>query len=243
MNTAASTITLFRRLPFHPTITMRSTRSTSSESVSRRFWFRRGLRGGSNSTPFDHTSLLKYLIEKWNLGLLGNRTAQVKSIGPLIQPGPHRTDTVDWIELSPDELRPPDPDLEEVAAAFISSHHRALALIGHYLKLELDEDLPFLYSWLARRYEDVKQWLFGKATTAEAILKNYEAAKGHCLAFLDRRKKQAVPKLAATIHNPQLPEPVRRHAAEPLGYVVNRHLHREPDPIRAAQHWLQRHGH
>src|SRR5262249_7095519 len=32
-------------------------------------------------TPFDHTSLLKYLIDKWGLGSLGNRTAKANSIG------------------------------------------------------------------------------------------------------------------------------------------------------------------
>jgi hypothetical protein len=150
---------------------------------------------------------------------------------------------LDWIELSPDELRPPDPDLEEDAVGYLSGHHRALALIGQHLMAELDEDLPRIYSWLARLCEAVKQFFVGKATTPEAILKNYETAKGHCLTFIARRKKQAIPKLAAMIRNPQLSEHVRRHAAEALGYVVNRRLHRELDPARAAQHWLQRHGH
>ena len=36
-------------------------------------------------TQFDHTSVLKYLIEKWNLGPLGERTARANSIGIAIQ--------------------------------------------------------------------------------------------------------------------------------------------------------------
>jgi phospholipase C len=32
-------------------------------------------------TIFDHTSLLKYLTDKWSLGLLGNRTAKANSFG------------------------------------------------------------------------------------------------------------------------------------------------------------------
>jgi phospholipase C len=105
---------------------------------------------GVHATQFDHTSLLRYLIEKWNLGSLGRRTEHAESIGKVFGGGDARKDTVEWLELSPDQLRPPDPDLEEEAASFISSHHKALALLGHYLKLEIDKDLPVVYSWLAR---------------------------------------------------------------------------------------------
>jgi hypothetical protein len=153
-----------------------------------------------------------------------------------------RTGTVEWIELSPEQLRPLDPDREEDAVAYLSNHHRALALIGEHLKAELDEDLPRVHSWLARRFEAVKRLFVGKATTPEAVLKNYEAAKCQCNTFIERRKQQAIPELAAMIRDPQLPEHVRNHAAETLGYVVNRRLHRQPNPIHAAQHWLTRHG-
>lgn len=198
---------------------------------------------GFDPTPFDHTSLLRYLIEKWKLGTLGRRAAQANNIGVLIQPGPLRTDTVDWIDLSPDQLRPPDPDTEEDAVAYLTSHHRALALIGDHLVAELDEHVPRLYSWFARITEVVKGIFVAKPTTPEAILKNYETAKKHCLTFLDRRKQQALPKLAAIIRDPQAPEHVRHHAAETLGYVVNRRFHRYSDPAAAAQRWLKRHGH
>ena len=36
---------------------------------------------GVQHTQFDHTSVLKYLTEKWSLGPLGNRTAAANSIG------------------------------------------------------------------------------------------------------------------------------------------------------------------
>jgi phospholipase C len=198
---------------------------------------------GFDSTPFDHTSLLKFLIEKWELGALGKRTAQANSIGQLIQKGQPGTETVAWINLSPDQLRPPDPDLEEEAAAYISGHHRALALIGRYLKMELDEDLPWFCSWLARLYETVKQWWLAKPTTVEVILQNYQTAKENCSKFFNRRKQQAIPRLATIIRDSAVPEHIRHHAAETLGYVVNRRLHREPNPIRAAKTWLDTHGH
>lgn len=188
------------------------------------------VRQGFDPTPFDHTSLLKYLIEKWGLGPLGRRTEQANSIGPLVQTAGLRPVTVDRIELSADELRPPRQDLEEAAAAYLSAHHQALALIGRHLMAEIDEDLPRLYSWLARLYEAMKRLFIGKAQAPAATLKNYETAKGHCLTFLARRKEQAVAKLTATIRDPKQPEHVRHHAAETLEYVVNRQPHGKTGP-------------
>jgi phospholipase C len=197
---------------------------------------------GFNPTQFDHTSLLKYLIDKWQLGPLGNRTANANSIEPLILKGTPRTDTVKEIKLTQNELEPPDADLEKDAVAYLSGHHRALALLGQHLMAELDEDIPRWYSWLARLYEALKQRLFAKAATPETILANYQATKAQCSTFLNRRKQQAIPRLAAKIQDSQIHEDVRRHAAETLGYVINVALHREPDPVRAAQQWLQEHG-
>lgn len=37
-----------------------------------------------DSTVYDHTSLLKYLIDKWGLGPLGNRTAQASTFAQLL---------------------------------------------------------------------------------------------------------------------------------------------------------------
>src|ERR1043166_3654739 len=39
---------------------------------------------GVVSTTFDHTSLLKYLTDKWGLGPLGNRTANAASFAPAL---------------------------------------------------------------------------------------------------------------------------------------------------------------
>src|SRR4029077_20502844 len=45
-------------------------------------------------TEFDHTSLLKYLTEKWNLGPLTKRMAAAQSFGAFIRTtGQPRTDT------------------------------------------------------------------------------------------------------------------------------------------------------
>ncbi len=44
------------------------------------------------STTFDHTSLLKYLTDKWSLGPLGARTAQANSFASVIQSKARSTD-------------------------------------------------------------------------------------------------------------------------------------------------------
>jgi phospholipase C len=100
---------------------------------------------GFDATVFDHTSLLKYLIEKWELGPLGNRTARATSIGNLV-----RTETrnvpFEPIRLTPDQR--PIPTLEETVVAHISGHHKALVLLAAWLQLEFLKEYPLLYAWL-----------------------------------------------------------------------------------------------
>src|SRR5262249_48321692 len=50
-------------------------------------WVSRGV----EHTQFDHTSLLKYLTDKWNLGPLGRRTAAASSIAAPIREAQPRT--------------------------------------------------------------------------------------------------------------------------------------------------------
>jgi phospholipase C len=198
---------------------------------------------GYNSTVFDHTSLLKYLKDKWKLNDLGKRVDKANSIALALKHGKLRTGAPDWITLSADQLLPPDPDREEDAVAYLSSHHRALAKIGEHLMAEFDEGAPGIYARLSRFYLAIKGLFLSKPTTPEAILQDYAKAKENCLKFFAERKKQAVPKLAATIRDRNIHPCVRHHAAETLGYAVNQRLHREPDPAAAAEHWLDRHGH
>lgn len=87
------------------------------------------------NTVFDHTSLLKYLVEKWNLGPLGNRTAAANSIGVAIQRDTPREDTLPFIRVSQTHLTPPRPELE---FEDVSEHHAALEAFGEHLLGELD---------------------------------------------------------------------------------------------------------
>jgi len=57
------------------------------------------------STVFDHTSLLKYLGDKWDFPVLGRRTEKANSIGETIQSfSKPRADTIDRIRFKPNEL-------------------------------------------------------------------------------------------------------------------------------------------
>lgn len=81
---------------------------------------------GHDSTVFDHTSVLRYLADKWELGPLGDRTANANSIGKLI--GTElRTDTIRALGPAgplPTPEAPPTPTPE------LNSHQSALLAVA-----------------------------------------------------------------------------------------------------------------
>ncbi|MGO9055942.1 MAG: alkaline phosphatase family protein [Candidatus Binataceae bacterium] len=83
---------------------------------------------------FDHTSLLRYLREKWNLGPLGQRTAQAKTFTAAISSHP-RTDT------------PPTLPFPQVISAAqpprflqLTNHQSAIVALSHVLESMSEED-------------------------------------------------------------------------------------------------------
>jgi phospholipase C len=196
---------------------------------------------GFDATPFDHTSLLKYLTEKWGLGPLGNRTAQANSIGRSLSRATPRTGTVERIELTPDQLHPPNPDLEEQAAEYITTHHKALALIGRRLQLQLLKESPLTFAWLTYALEVVLHWLFGLGN-CWVFRKAHERAKQHWSDFRLKRRQQAIPRLASIIRSASCSHVDKCHAVETLGLVVNQRFHQNADPLGSAEGWLQQEG-
>jgi phospholipase C len=86
-------------------------------------------------TLFDHTSVLKYVVEKWGLkGDLGARTAGANSIGVALRDS-FRQDTVQFIRVPYTDLVPDRPDLE---AKDISNHQEALRALSFFLTKESD---------------------------------------------------------------------------------------------------------
>lgn len=94
---------------------------------------------GVISTPFDHTSLLKYLVDKWNLGnaQLGRRTdAAATFAAELLKLSAPRTDT-------PAQLPVPAPAVTPISSAIpeqLSGHQEALIALSYYLESRLAEE-------------------------------------------------------------------------------------------------------
>jgi len=81
---------------------------------------------------FDHTSLLKYLIDKWHLGPLGNRAAQAKTFSGKIRSQP-RDDTPQTLPLPQAGMQaqvPPRKILTSNQSAIIALSH-ALESMSH----------------------------------------------------------------------------------------------------------------
>jgi phospholipase C len=85
-------------------------------------------------TQFDHTSVLKYLIDKWGLGSLGRRAAAAGSIATAIRESQARTDTIPFIRVPYTMLMPPNPELE---TGDNSGHHDALRVFAQHLEAQM----------------------------------------------------------------------------------------------------------
>ncbi len=202
---------------------------------------------GLVDTQFDHTSLLKYLCDKWGLAYLGQRTAEAKTIAPNIRTtGAPRQDTPAWIQITNAQLQPPDPEVEEEAANVMNAHHIALSYLADYLKAQVDEEVPVAVSAWSRVWEEVKGLFHPARLLAETPLtpaQRYEHAQEVFPLFLKQQKQKAVSVLADKIRDTSLPDQVRRHAARALGEHVGRRFHREADPLASATRWLEKHHH
>ncbi len=225
-----------------------------------------------DKTQFDHTSLLKYLIEKWRLAPLGARAASANSIAVALRHGAPRPDmprpdmprrdmprrdTPRWIALEEAQLRPPDPDREEAAFGVPSRHETALRLFAAYLRISVVEGAWPIYVFIARSIEWLAARLLGRAPSASArplplrvsiaepdkVARKGARARDDFARFLRRRKRQALPALASRIRDQSLSDAERDHAVRSLALITGRHFHREHDGRRKASEWLSRHGH
>lgn len=88
---------------------------------------------GFHSELLDHTSLLRYLQEKWDLGDLGARTAAANSLAAALQATPGT--------VGPDSLPTARPSGQPaVAAPALSGHQSALVALSQHLESMADED-------------------------------------------------------------------------------------------------------
>lgn len=205
-------------------------------------------------TQFDHTSVLKYLIDKWQLGPLGDRTAAAASIGVALQSARRDDrDTIGRIELTQEQLAPVDLEREEATWGVETSHHRALAAMKHWLTVRAVDGIPRLYAWTARVLEFIKAHserllahLYGDLRISlielDKLARKKVDLKDDFARFLMNQKRQAVAATAARIHDERLPPAVRAHAVHTLALVSKRPFHKTHDRVGSASAWLRRRG-
>ncbi len=114
-----------------------------------------------SSTLFDHTSVLRYLIDKWGLGSLGKRAAVANSIGALIT-DTKRSGTLPSITI-PQNILASLAASSAQAAAVVSGHHKALVLLMNSLEEEATDRGG---NWITRAWRN----LYRPAAKVGAIL-------------------------------------------------------------------------
>jgi len=129
-------------------------------------WVKKGV----VKTVFDHTSLLKYLTEKWGLGTLGNRTAQANTIGGAIKTDHPLQNTIPFIRVSNTNLIARWPDKER---ADVNDHHTALHMFADYLRNEVDRAgtsaIEGIGAWNRLLMNTRHVWAMSTAWVAEQI--------------------------------------------------------------------------
>lgn len=212
---------------------------------------------GVEKTQFDHTSVLKYLVEKWGLDPLGNRATAAKSIRAALRRTNARTDAVARITLTPTELNPPDPNAEDAAAGEVTAHQTALTLLTTYLKEEALEAAPRWYSWLARTIEAIKsagdylldglyrvnRGIVVSIAEPDRLARRKDVRPRDDVAeFLMRQKRYAVVGIRKRLQQTDLSPAQRHHTLQTLALVTGRKFHREPAAERDknATAWLDR---
>jgi hypothetical protein len=198
--------------------------------------------------------LLKYLTEKWRLTPLpSRRVAQATSIAVAIQKQ-RRDNLLSRIELTVDELTPPNLDLEEAAIADNSTHDQALTRLRDYVVEEAAMASPTFYSTLSRWFETTKSLVWRSAPTPtdpsgfsisiaqpDKLSAANAPVKDDIARSLMAKKKRAVGILGAHLRDSTLSDIRRRHAAQTLELITGRRFH-AGQKVNEAKHLLQLHG-
>jgi phospholipase C len=207
------------------------------------------------SRQFDHTSVLRYLIEKWQLGPLGRRTAAATSIGLAVQESAPRDVPLKRIELTAAQLSTPDPKAEEEAFGSLNAHQTALQKLAAYLETEAVEKAPKAWSLVARIAMQVRagaQYLLDRAFREPSgfnvsiadldklALPSDVSAKDDVAKFMMRMKRYAAQGLATRLNDNTLPSSQQQHALQTLALISGRNFHQENEneKLSNARQWL-----
>jgi phospholipase C len=88
-------------------------------------------------TQFDHTSLLKYLIDKWSLGPLGARADKANTFAANLLNAPENSDRLPVIVLAPQTSGLPPPKYGQIVARVqptLNAHQSALVAMTQLLE-------------------------------------------------------------------------------------------------------------
>jgi phospholipase C len=100
---------------------------------------------------FDHTSLLRYLSDKWGLARLTERVEQARSFAPAIRTtGQPRTDTPASVPV-PAMAAAPEAMVEAEPSETLNAHQQALIAFSEQLEREIEEPVekPARYAAMA----------------------------------------------------------------------------------------------
>jgi phospholipase C len=131
------------------------------------------LQPGLLTDIFDHTSLLRFAVEKWDLGALGNRTAGANTFSDKFASTLLNIKTPEWISGLPPNISPIKP-LPQIR---LSDHQLALFALSHALEAMSDAE-P---SVVATRAANV---LSGIHSQVDAMVDRLEGFLAHSKAKL-----------------------------------------------------------
>src|SRR4029078_6233444 len=89
---------------------------------------------GVDHTVFDHTSILKYAIEKWSLAPLGERAARANGIGVVLRPGEPRRDTPERLIVGEPDAATKAEEAKEATA--LNELQAAMVALATFLELQ-----------------------------------------------------------------------------------------------------------
>lgn len=129
---------------------------------------------GYVQTHFDHTSILRYVTDKWGLAPLTHRSANANSIGEVLNMnGPLRADTPDTVTASIQAPIPVDP-----TSSSVTNHEQGLLSFARYLDAWMDHkdaEAVNAYERLQREYQGLDE----KIVVAAERFKLFFSGKFH----------------------------------------------------------------
>ena len=214
------------------------------------------VKAGVEHTCFDHTSLLKFVTEKWNLTPLpSDRIKNAQSIGVALTEAAPRMEALPRILMQQDQLKPPNLDKEEAANALLSEHHKALKHLADFLptalweeaKKDADEAIATGWAATARAIDRIRSWCeCGLAwlyetddhqiviSSPDRIASERATPRNKVVRFLATQKPRALEGLAKRIRGE--PSTAQAHAIRTLASITGRPFHRFDH--RHARKWL-----